>query len=86
MQDPEMKRKLAFHALWKKENDRWSKVVNDIGAVVQNRRACFRIVALIENPARGTLRAGPVPCSTSLQVRRHRRSMLLPFAFPPAVS
>jgi len=24
-----------FHAFWKKENDRWSKVVNDIGAVAQ---------------------------------------------------
>jgi hypothetical protein len=24
-----------FHAFWKKENDRWAKVVKDIGAAAQ---------------------------------------------------
>ena len=49
MSDPAVKRGLAtasaavilskspadFHAFWKKENDRWAKVVKDIGAVAQ---------------------------------------------------
>jgi tripartite-type tricarboxylate transporter receptor subunit TctC len=49
MRDPEVGRRLAtasavaivskspsdFHDFWKKENDRWAKVVNDIGAVAQ---------------------------------------------------
>jgi tripartite-type tricarboxylate transporter receptor subunit TctC len=49
MSDPAVKRGLAtasaavilsespadFHAFWKKENDRWAKVVKDVGAVAQ---------------------------------------------------
>jgi tripartite-type tricarboxylate transporter receptor subunit TctC len=49
MSDPDVKRRLAiastvvilskspadFYTFWKKENDRWAKVVNDIGAVSQ---------------------------------------------------
>ena len=49
MRDPEVGRRLAtasaavilskspsdFHNFWKKENDHWAKVVNDVGAVAQ---------------------------------------------------